>query len=70
MSGGTVCTCIPRDRAKWEVLQRRCNHSAFNGYRQTWSRYSSVRCTICGRCWRTMGAYVDDLPDQHEGKAA
>lgn len=54
------CKCKPRDV---EVLQRKGNRSAFNGYRWTPSAYSAVRCTSCGACWRTKAAYVDSAPD-------
>ncbi|GAA3085622.1 hypothetical protein GCM10020000_88090 [Streptomyces olivoverticillatus] len=57
----------PAHRPLWVVLQRRCNHSAFNGYRRTPSAYSRVLCTApgCAAAWRTKAAYVDDLPDAH-----
>ena len=61
MSGGTVCKCGNRDA--WRVYQRRCNHSAFNGYRRTPSDYSSVGCERCLAVWRTKAKYVDTLPD-------
>jgi len=72
MSCGTVCQCLTggkqqRDEARktaWEVTQRRCNHSSFNGNRYTVSRYSCVRCKRCGACWRTMASYVNLLPDR------
>jgi hypothetical protein len=63
MSGGVACRCKPPNRALWVVIQRNCNHSAFNGYRRTWSRYSAVHCRGCIGIWRTTAAYVDDLPD-------
>ena len=64
------CRCTAgRDRSTWVVLQRRCNHSAFNGYRWTPSDYSDVQCVAeqggCGARWRTKAAYVDQLPDSH-----
>lgn len=55
--------CQREHRARWVVLQRKCNHSAFNGYHWTPSDYSCLRCTECGRVWRTKAAYVDGLPD-------
>jgi hypothetical protein len=57
--------CQREHQADWVVLQRKCNHSAFNGYHWTPSDYSSVRCGHpgCGRVWRTKAAYVDSLPD-------
>jgi hypothetical protein len=61
--------CLREHRASWVVLQRECNHSAFNGYRYTPSAWSDVQCTACGRRWRTRAAYVRTLPDQ-ERKAS
>jgi hypothetical protein len=46
---------------RWRVVDRNCNHSAFNGYRKTYSAYSCVRCLDCGVYWRTKAAYVDGL---------
>lgn len=45
------------------MTARKGNRSAFNGYRWTPSDYSEVRCTVCGRSWRTKAKYVDALPD-------
>lgn len=59
------CQCpgtIPQRLAKWVVIQFRCNHSAFSGYHHTYSDYSEVKCTECGRRWRTKAKYVDGLP--------
>ncbi len=50
------------------VGQRLCNHSAFNGYRWTPSKYSAVHCLDCGRVWRTK-ADVSHLPDRQLGIA-
>lgn len=64
MSGGQACTCWVQIHGKrWAVTQRRCNHSAFNGYRETPSAYSEVVCLNCHARWRTKAAYVDALPD-------
>jgi hypothetical protein len=68
MSSGRVCIC-PKDkdhgeRKNWVVTQYRCNHSAFNGYHQTLSDYSSVICKRCGAAWRTRAGYVDELPKE------
>lgn len=63
-------------RSFWWVTQYMCNHSAFNGYHQTPSDYSEVKCSApesegrCGdaggasngRSWRTKAGYVHDLP--------
>lgn len=59
------CKCaergkIVRDR-KWTVLDYRCHYSAFNGYRRTYSDYSTVRCEECGAVGRTKARYVDVL---------
>lgn len=56
---------ISAHRRFWVVVQRRCNHSAFNGYRRTPSPYSRVECTAlgCAAAWRTKALYADRLPD-------
>lgn len=55
----------PEHRPQWAVLSRRCNYSAFNGYRRTPSAYSDVICPVtgCESIWRTKADYVDTLPD-------
>jgi hypothetical protein len=58
-----AAACRRQHREAWRVLDRRANHSAFNGYHWTPSDYSGVRCGTCGRYWRTKAAYVDTLPD-------
>lgn len=70
MSANVPCTCpkvdmrgSPRLR-HWWVLQRRSNHSAFNGYHYTPSDYSSVQCRVCMGVWRTKAKYVQQLPDR------
>lgn len=67
MSQGKVCECgeskKPVRERKWVVWQRNCNHSAFNGYRRTFSEYSSVTCHVCGAVWRTKANYVCLFPD-------
>jgi len=63
MSGGASCYCTPRDRKAWQVTARNVSRSAFNGYREAWSRYSEIRCTKCKSFWRTTAKYVKDLPD-------
>ena len=64
MSAGVPCRDRKAHRATWEVWQRRCNHSAFNGYRSTSSDYSQVHCRTCGAVWRTKAAYVNNLDDE------
>lgn len=60
--------CQREHSASWVVLDRKCNYSAFNGYRRTRSAWSSVRCDHpgCGRVWRTKAAYVSRLPDARD----
>lgn len=61
-TGRATCpNCGSMDDIK--VRHRNCNHSAFNGYRRTWSAYSEVACTGCHHRWRTRAAYVSLLPD-------
>lgn len=45
-----------------EVVQLKCNHSAFNGYHETPSDYSGVICLDCGHFWRTKSDAVFKLP--------
>lgn len=65
MSGGTVCKCEeskkPLEDRDWEVLDYKCNHSAFNGGRRTSSDYSCVTCHQCPALWRTKADYVGTL---------
>lgn len=79
MSGGIACVCPERKEPLrvdassnrparlWRVLQRYCNHSAFNGRHRTASDYSSVHCLRCGAHWRTKGSYVGALRDSRAG---
>jgi hypothetical protein len=55
--------CRRAHRDFWVVLAREGNRSAFNGYHWTPSAYSAIRCTHCGRVWRTRARYVRYLPD-------
>lgn len=57
------CEDRKNHRPGWEVLVRKANYSAFNGYHRTRSDYSCVRCMFCGAVWRTKAGYVDSLPD-------
>lgn len=50
-------------QGEWVVDHRNCNHSAFNGYNETPSRWSQIRCIRCGAIWRSKAAYVDKLKD-------
>lgn len=75
MSGGCACQCSEkteplfqpkgsnRPARLWRVMQRRCNHSAFNGYHETPSQYSSIQCLRCGAVWRTKAEYQWALAD-------
>jgi hypothetical protein len=58
LSGGTVCKCDPK---RLVILAYKVNHSAFNGYRETPSAYSTVRCARCGTTWRTKALYVEKV---------
>lgn len=51
------------------VIQRRCNYSAFNGYRRTPSDFSLIKCYKCGALFRTKAKYVTYLSDRKEGEA-
>lgn len=63
MSGGTACSCARHRSERLLVIDRKCNHSAFNGGRLTRSDYSSVICSDCRRIWRTKAHYVGVLDD-------
>jgi hypothetical protein len=63
MSQGVFCAEPKKHREGWTVIQRRSRCSAFDGYRNMSSDYSAVRCSICGRVWRTKADYVKTLPD-------
>lgn len=67
MSQGNTCNCAeskkPMGERAWHVIARLCNHSAFNGYRETRSEYSAVRCRVCSATWRTKAKFVSRLPD-------
>jgi len=61
------CHCAERrkpiEQRRWVVIARKCNHSAFNGYHCTSSRYSEVYCIGCGAIGRTKAAFVNKLKD-------
>lgn len=65
MSGGLSCKCEERrkpiEEREWKVLQLKCHHSAFAGYRRTPSHFSSVTCLICGAVWRTKSDFAYKL---------
>lgn len=65
MSATVSCECgerkKPINKRQWIVYQDHCNHSAFNGYRRTYSDYSGIHCEACGKFWRTKANYVGKL---------
>lgn len=65
MSGGNVCRCSeskkPIKERNWKIMAFRCNHSAFNGWRETASDYSEIQCNTCNYRWRTKANYVYEL---------
>lgn len=70
MSGSVKCLCGRKrgDYTDLIVLDRNCHHSAFSGYKETYSDYSVVKCRRfidtfpCPGFWRTKAKYVDELP--------
>ena len=60
--------CQRNHKARWRVVQYRCNFSAFNGGHKTPSAYSAIRCLECGRYWRTKASYVERLLGLGEGE--
>lgn len=71
MSGYVKCICGRKrgDLTDMVVQQRNCNHSAFNGYKWTYSRYSAIRCTR-GQCYghQRTTRDVSGLPDDTRNK--
>lgn len=67
MTSGVFCRCDERHKPvrlrSWVIIQRKSNHSAFNGYRWAPSAYSQVHCLQCLAVWRTKAAYVAQLED-------
>lgn len=62
MSGGIACKDkIHRAAGEWVIVQDCRNFSAFNGYRETPSDYSAIKCLRCGKVWRTKAGYVSTL---------
>lgn len=64
MRFSVACRCPDKkiaQRDHWFVSRRNYHRSAFSGYRETWSAYSSVKCEACGAIWRTKAAYVSTL---------
>jgi hypothetical protein len=67
MNAGNACR-QPHHKPYWRVVQRNCNHSAFNGYHWTPSDYSMIICMVqgCPGCWRSKGRFVADIPDAQD----
>lgn len=67
MSQSFNCHCPERKKPlaarRWFVAQRNQHRSAFNGYRPTFSDYSTVFCRGCGCIGRTKADYVLSLKD-------
>lgn len=61
------CHCPERKKPvkerAWVVVDRMCNHSAFNGYQYTASDWSLIWCKGCHALGRTKAGYVVDLPN-------
>lgn len=51
--------CRAEHRDYWYITAYRCSHQ--HG-RYTTSKSSQVTCAKCGRVWRTVAQYVDNLP--------
>lgn len=72
MSVSFSCHCAERKKPvakrRWRVIQRKCNHSRFNGSRYTPSAYSSLVCLSCGVVGRTNAKYVDKIEDLRDGE--
>lgn len=69
MSKGIACSCSGpiEDRLKnWRIIQFKCNHSAFNGWKKTYSEYSSFRCMVCTNIWRSKSDYVFKVKALHD----
>ena len=67
MSVSFGCHCPERDKPatkrRWVVVRRRCNFSAFNGYKWRPSEYSLLHCRACKATGRTKARYVEDIRD-------
>lgn len=65
MSQSFNCKCPERKKPvgerNWRVVQRNCHRSAFAGYQQTYSDYSTVVCLNCAAVGRTKADYVSGL---------
>lgn len=56
-------TALSHGRENLRVTLRNERRSVFDRYRPKKSAYSTVRCTVCGRSWRSKGKYVRTLPN-------
>jgi len=68
MSVSFSCHCEERKKPvkqrNWIVRHRRVHHSAFSGYRPTYTDYSLVQCLNCMATGRTKARYVSELKDK------
>jgi len=55
------CKCEEPDRRLWRVVQFQSNRSAFSRGGYARSKYSEIRCLVCGWPWRTKAAYVSEI---------
>lgn len=66
------CHCEERRKPvaqrNWWVWQRNMRRSAFDGYEQRTSDYSTVYCRTCRALGRTKAAFVRQLRDDPEMK--
>jgi hypothetical protein len=72
MSVSFGCHCEERkkpvNKRNWRVTKRHYHNSAFNGYRSTYSDYSSVVCLTCCAVGRTKADFVYHLKDVKPGE--
>lgn len=72
MSVSFGCCCEERKKPTatraWRVTKRNYNNSAFNGYRNTYSDYSTLVCLTCGAVGRTKAGYVCCIIDIRPGE--
>lgn len=72
-----ACRCAERDRPfveslrlgsnerprQWFVINRNTSRSAFSGYREEWSAFSTVCCRVCGAWWKSKASFISKLTD-------
>ena len=61
------CRCEPGRKSRRNYVCTR-RHVATTTSGEVFSRYSEVKCRVCGGKWRTAATYVDKLPDYRERK--